>query len=127
MKAIRYTGLILFLFSLGLFIGSFFMSNFTLTEETFNSNVKEEHQERLRPALSSSFGKTYSPSIPFVKNIKKAIEKVNSEARANQEWDKVIYDDYTGLLTRASAEGFVPNNKVLVFILIYVVGTIGSL
>ena len=127
MKAIRFTGLILFLFSLGLFLGSFFMSSFTLTEETFTEIVKEEHQEKLKTALSSSFGQAYGSSIAFVNKIKGAVEKVNTEARANQEWDKVIYDDYAGSITRASAEGFVPNNEVLMFILIYVVGSIGSL
>ncbi len=127
MKAIRYTGLILFLFSLGLFLGSFFMSSFTLTEETFESIVKSEHQESLRPALSEVFGNKYLNSIPFVQEINRAVEEVNTQARANQEWDKVIYDDYTGSLARASAEGLVPNNKVLFFILIYVVGAIGAL
>ena len=107
MKAIRYTGLILFLFSLGLFLGSFFMSSFTLTEETFESIVKSEHQESLRPALSEVFGNKYFNSIPFVQEINRAVEEVNNEARANQEWNKVIYDDYAGSLARASAEGFV--------------------
>ena len=127
MKAIRFTGLVLFLFSLFLFLGSFFMSSFTLTEETFRTIVKEAHQEKLKPELASSFGKKYRSSIAFVNKVKGAVKKVNTEARANQEWDKVIYDDYAGSLTRASAEGFVPDNKALMFILIYVVGTIGSL
>lgn len=127
MKAIRYTGLILFLFSLGLFLGSFFMSSFTLTEETFESIVKSEHQESLRPALTEVFGNKYFNSIAFVKEINSAVEEVNTKARANQEWDEVIYDDYAGSLARASAEGLVPNNKILFFILIYVVGAIGAL
>ncbi|WP_370089901.1 4Fe-4S binding protein [Ekhidna sp.] len=127
MKAIRYTGLILFLFSLGLFLGSFFMSSFTLTEDTFKEIVKAEHQEILQPALSSVIDKEYAHSIPFVNDIQGAVEKVNEEARAKQQWDKVIYDDYAGSLTRASAKGYVPNNKLLVFLLIYVVGALGAL
>lgn len=127
MKAVRYTGLVLFLFSLGLFLGSFFMSTYTLSEETFNSIVKTEHQESLRPALQKVFGQAYSSSIPFVNTINSTVDEINNQARAEQQWDQVIYDDYAGSLARASAKGFVPNNKLLVFFLIYVVGAIGAL
>ena len=127
MKAIRYTGLVLFLFSLGLFLGSFFMSSFKLNENTFEAIVKKEHQETLMPEMLPLFGKEYKSSIPFVKDINQAIETVNKEARSNQEWDKVIYDDYAGSLARSSATGLVPENKLLFFILIYIVGAIGAL
>ncbi len=126
MKAIRYTGLILFLFSLGLFLGSFFMSSFTLTEDIFNSTVKKEHRESLKPRMAEMFGKKYKVSIPFVNDIKGSIEEVNIEARSNQEWSKVIYDDYAVSLARNSTR-FVPNDKIFLFILIYIVGTIGAL
>ena len=127
MKAIRLTGLILFLFSLGLFLGSFFMSSYTLSESTFTQIVKAEHQEILAPEISKMYGVTYSISIPFVNDINTAVEKVNTKARAEQRWDQVIYDDYAGALTRASSTGFVPENKLLVFFLIYIVGAIGSM
>ncbi|MEP1035194.1 4Fe-4S dicluster domain-containing protein [Ekhidna sp.] len=127
MKAIRYTGLILFLFSLGLFLGSFFMSSFTLKEDTFSSIVKTEHQESLKPAFQEVFGIEYASSVPFVNTINGIVEDANVRARIEQKWDQVIYDDYAGSLARASATGFVPDNKLLVFILIYVVGAIGAL
>ena len=127
MKTIRYTGLILFLFSLGLFLGSFFMSSYVLTEQTFESIVKREHQEKLKPAMESLFDKNYAISIPFVNAINEQIELVNQKARTEQRWSDVIYDDYSGALTRASTQGFVPNNKLLLFILIYVVGAVGAL
>ncbi|WP_462247866.1 4Fe-4S binding protein [Ekhidna sp.] len=127
MKAVRYTGLILFLFSLGLFLSSFFMSSFTLTQETFSSIVKTEHQELLKPALDDVIGRSYGTSIPFVNAINSAVGEVNDKARAEQRWNDVIYDDYVGNLTRASANGFVPENKLLVFLLIYVVGAFGAL
>lgn len=127
MKAIRYTGLVLFLSSLGLFLASFFMSGYRLTEDTFSSIVKEEHQELLRASFEEVFNKEYSLSIPFVNDLKSGIEKVNEEARSEQRWNEVIYDDYTGSLTRASVYGFIPSNNLLMFILIYVVGAIGAL
>ena len=125
MKAVRFTGLVLFLFSLGLFLGSFFMGSYTLTEQGFESIVKEEHQALLRGSLR--FNESYGSSISFVNHIKSAVENINGKARAEQRWGDVIYDDYGSSLTRASAEGFVAQNEGLLFILIYVVGAIGSL
>lgn len=127
MKAIRYIGLVLFLVALGLFLGSFFLSSFTLTESTFSAIVKSEHQPLLEPALSEMFDKPYHASIPFVNDLNDAVQKVNEEARANQQWDLVIYDDYTGALTRASVDGTVPQNKLLFFLIIYVGGALGAL
>lgn len=127
MKAIRYTGLVLFLFSLGLFLSSFFLSSFTLTEKSFASIVKTEHQDSLRPAFKEVFDKTYGVSIPFVNDIQGAVEQVNAKAKAEQRWNDVIYDDYAGSLARAAAKGFVPDNKLLTFILIYIIGAIGAL
>ena len=127
MKAIRLTGLVLFLFSLGLFLSSFFMSSFKLTQETFSSIIKPEHQETLQPAMMEMFDKEYALSIPFVNAINSAVKQVNTKARAEQKWDHVIYDDYAESLARASASGFVPENKLLIFTLIYVVGALGAL
>ena len=127
MKALRATGLILFLTGLGLFLGLFFMSSYTLTEEIFTSTIKEEHQEALRPALSGFFGEAYSVSIPFVNDMKGAIEKVNEEFRAAQAWDKVIYDDYISALTRASTKGLITSHTLILLILIFGLGTIGAM
>ncbi len=127
MKALRATGLILFLTGLGLFLGLFFMSSYTLTEEIFTSTIKEEHQEALRPALSGFFGEAYSVSIPFVNDMKGAIEKVNEEFRAAQAWDKVIYDDYISALTRASTKGLITSHTLVLLILIFGLGTIGAM
>ena len=125
MKAVRFTGLILFLFSLGLFLISFFLGTYELTDKSFSSIVKPEHQELLKE--SYDFNTPYSSSIAFVNHIKGGIEEINLKARAEQRWNDVIYDDYASALTRASATGAVADNELLFFFLIYVVGTIGAL
>ncbi|MEQ9468517.1 MAG: 4Fe-4S binding protein [Ekhidna sp.] len=127
MKLIRYSGLVLFLFSLGLFLGSFFLSSYSLTEKVFTSVIKSEHKGTLQPAMQDLFNKEYALSIPFVNDINEAIEAVNEKARSEQRWGDVIWDDYSGSLTRASNQGFVPENKLLLFFLIYVVGALGAL
>ena len=127
MKTIRLTGLVLFLASLTLFFGTFFLSSYTLTQDVFTAAVKPEHQEALKPALSEMFGHTYSVSVPFVNNIDAAIEKYNAEQAALQNWNERIFDDYGTTLTRAAASGPVQQNPLLLFILIFVVGAIGAL
>lgn len=127
MKAIRYTGLILFLFSLGLFLSLFFASSYQLTEKNFSEIVKTEHQKSLKQGMSEMFGKEYSLTIPFVSDVKNAVDKVNDKARSEQKWDEVIYDDYAGALTRASTQGLVTENTTLLFILVFIVGAIGGL
>lgn len=127
MKAIRYTGLLLFLFSLGLFLMLFFASSYKLTEKAFSETVKTEHQESLKNGMSEMFGKEYSLTIPFVNDVKDAVEKVNEKARAEQKWDQVIYDDYAGALTRASTQGMIIENTTLLFILVFIIGAIGGL
>ena len=127
MKAIRYTGLALFLFSLGLFLALFFVSTYKLTEEILASNVQERHLENLKGELSEIFDKEYSNSVPFVSEINGAVDRVNEKMRAQQRWDDVIYYDYAGSITRASVSGLIKDQTLLLFILIYVVGAIGAL
>lgn len=127
MKAIRYTGLILFLFSFFLFLGLFFMSTYTLTEESYSSIVKNEHRALLDSEFDQIIGKTYALSIPFVNDVNGAIESVNAEMRAAKKWDQVIYDQYASALTRASTHGMIRKHTTLLFLLVFVVGTIGAM
>lgn len=127
MKSLRSIGLILFLFSFGLFLGLFFMSEYALTEEIFEAKIKIEHQESLQPAMTEFFGKTYNTSFSFVNAISDAINKVNDEFRQAQQWDKVIYDDYVASLTKASTKGAVVEHTTLLFFLVFGVGLMGTL
>lgn len=127
MKAIRYTGLILFLFSFGLFLSLFFMSSYQLSEGTFAEKVKPEHQALLKASFEPLFGQAYHFSIPFVNAINGAIETVNDENRAQQKWDEIIYDDYAGALTRASTSGLITTHTSLLLALIFGIGTLGAL
>lgn len=127
MKAIRYIGLVLFLFSFGLFLSLFFMSDYRLYEEDFKNHVKPEHQEVLLPEMKAMFGVDYPFSIPFVNDINRSVEAVNSSARAEQRWDDVIYDDYAGVLTKASTHGLIVEQTEWLFILVFIVGILGAL
>ncbi len=127
MKIVRYTGLFLFLASLGLFLSLFFSSNYTLTEDILKANVKTEHFDNLRSALAHGFGQSFSLSIPFANNIQSAVDEINAQMRSEQKWDQVIYDDYVGGLTRASTSGLIVDQTPVLFILVFIVGAVGAL
>ncbi|XOV93164.1 MAG: 4Fe-4S binding protein [Bacteroidota bacterium] len=127
MKAIRWSGLFLFLISLGIFFSMFFMSKYTLTEEIFNTYIKAEHQEILAPKLSEIYQKPFSLSIPFVNYIDEVIKHYNADQAAKQNWDKRIFDDYGAILTRASAKGVIIDYPGFFFFLTFILGTVGSL
>ncbi len=127
MKSIRLTGLILFLASLGLFFGLIFMSEYTLTEEIFETHVKQEHQELIREELSPLFDQSYYLSIPFVNKINQSIDDYNAQQVAIQNWNGRIFDDYSTALIRASSKGVIVENPWLIFFLVFVIGSIGSL
>lgn len=127
MQIVRYIGLWLFLISVGLFLSLFFMSSYTLTEEIFYREVKESHQQLLLPEMKPLFGKTYDYTISFARAIDQATEHVNTQFRDKQQWDKVIYENYTSLLTREATSGLVVERPLLLFLLIFVGGSLGAL
>lgn len=127
MQFIRIVGLSIFLTALFLFISLLFVSDYTLTKEIFEKKVKAEHQEQLLPQFEKIFDKNYTTTFAFANEIKNTVENVNAEARAQQQWDKVIYDDYVGSLTKASTQGIIVDNTLLLFLLIFVGGTVGAL
>lgn len=127
MKLIRSTGLVFFLFALGLFLSLFLFSSYTLTQETFETLVKPEHQVGLRSGISPLFDKPYSSSISFSNAIEGVVTSFNAEMRAAQKWDQVIYDDYVGSLTRASTSGLIVEQTGLLLFLTFGLGTIGAL
>ena len=127
MKSIRYTGLLLFLFSFFLFLGLFFMSSYRLSETGYRSIVKTEHQEVLDAKFESIIDQTYSLSIPFVNAVNGAIDEVNAKMRAEQQWNKVIHVQYASSLTRVATKGLIKEQTTLLFILVFVVGCAGAM
>jgi len=62
--------------------------------------------------------------------ISKAIENANEAHTKNKEWDKKIYtksSDMAAMIGKKSANGFIPNNKGLMWFLTFGLGIIGAL
>ena len=127
MKAIRSIGLVTFLFSLGLFLATFFMGEYQLTEEIFTNNVAAKHQELLKPKLQDVLGRTFGQPAALSGAIKDALDAVDEELVKEERWSDRIFTNYDETLVRASAGGLITEYTTILFILVFVVGAIGAL
>jgi len=127
MKFIKNIGLSLFILSFSLFLGIFFLSDYKLTEEIFNSVVKEQHREILKPRIQFMFDENYSSNFNFISDFNNAFNQLNDELRSEEKWDQIIYDDYCFTITKASTQGLIKEKTVLLFFLTFILGTISAL
>ena len=113
MKLIQKLGLVLFLGGLLAFTIIPFLGNYQLSEEIVLSQTKEIHQESMNEILSPLYGKTYQTNFTFISEVNGKIDDYNQERKDNQQWDQVIWDDYTFPLTKASVQSPVKSQPLL--------------
>lgn len=105
MKILSRVGLGLFLIGFGLWLYTLTINEFTLTSAVLKKNLKEEHQTTLGVRLQPMLNKTYSSGWAFSYAFDKTLNTLNAEYKAAQQWDKVIYDEYSFAVTKAAAQG----------------------
>ena len=127
MKNIQKIGLAVFFLALIIFNVILFLGKFQLTEERLEEIAKDEHIEVLREELRPMFGETYSSSFAFVNNFNRHLDGYNDVQKDQQNWDRVIWDDYTLAAAKISSEGFVDNNRLPLLLLTLIMGSIGAL
>ena len=151
MKAIKNTGLVLFIFSLAVFVLSLTMSKHVLTEKVIREQVgKIHHQEMLLQQAGDLLEKEYANNVAFVKDLqpllyrtREALDKAAGVDPANgvwnainlpegvSEWDYRMGDgdisSYLFSLTKYSATGLLPGNTSLFFFLSLILGLLGAL
>ena len=112
-------GVVLILSSLFLWIGLLFSNSFSLNESVFNEVIADHQKELLKPKLEPLFSQSMSNVFSFSSNIKSAITDLNNELVSNSKNDQRIFDTYELSLTKASGNGFVSNNKLILFLLVF--------
>jgi ferredoxin-type protein NapH len=127
MKSLSTLGLTLFLTGFAVFILILTLGQFRLTEDALMRTLKPEHRAVLQPRLAPMLDQTYSNQIGFISDLNGAIEGYNNEVRAKQQWDKVIYDNYTFPLTQSASVGTVAEQPGLWFWLSIGLATLGGL
>ena len=149
MKSIKTLGLAIFIFSFTLWGVSVTLSKHVLTEDAV-STMKEYHGKMLKEVAGDLVGKEFSTNIAFINAIKpalnqtkEALDKACGVDPANGVWNATTLPDgvgewdyrmsdydvktYVASLTKATANGYLPNNAGLFFFLIFILGSIGAL
>ena len=104
------------------------MSNYKLTTESFTKAFQStSHQALLAPALQGMMNKDYVSKFGFIKDFKQAFNNVNETSKANQEWDKVIYDNYTFPIVKNSSIGPLSELLMPLFFICFILSCIGAL
>ncbi|MBD1396847.1 4Fe-4S binding protein [Pontibacter sp. JH31] len=127
MKIIQKVGLGLFWGALLLFNALLFMGEFRLTDEKLQQVTSEPHYEILRHELAPVLNKTYGSSFAFVSAFDRYVSDYNLKQQENEQWNRVIWDDYTFAATKVASEGLVAQNKLLLLLLTIGLGAIGAL
>ncbi|PRY87966.1 4Fe-4S binding protein [Mongoliibacter ruber] len=127
MKKIQILGLIIFILGLGIFSFIPFLGTYQLEQEIVQEKVKQEHQEQLLRVLKPMYGVEYESNFAFVSDFNQYFNEYNDELKANEEWDRVIWDNYAFDLTKASSHGAVKENPYFFLSISIFAGVIGAL
>lgn len=128
MKKMMQAGIAICLAGFLLFAGSFFGSTYSLTEKVLQSAINDTaHLRQITPATQPMFAKQYNTGFSFANDFKKAVDAINKKHVANQEWDQVIYTDYTFSVTKNATTGWVADNNkwiLLAFVICILAGAL---
>lgn len=116
---IKNIGAAIVLSALAIWIGLLFGNSFQLNETSFDKTVASEHRFLLKEKLAPAFESESSNVFSFTNKIVAAEAEVNKALEAEGKGDLKISDSYQIALTKASGMGFVSQNNVLLFFLVF--------
>ena len=80
MQLIQKSGLVIFLIGFGIFLASFFMESYTLTNDIVTNKLgNNESSSALISELKPVIGRSYANSFSFVSKVSESFEKVNEQ------------------------------------------------
>lgn len=120
-------GLFIFLAAFGLFVGTLGMNNYTLTSEILEKNFKEDVLLDAKIELAAMVDQSYSNSYTFTAELSEGIHQLNKVYNGQQAWDKKIYEDTILTIVKSSANGYLVDNKGIMFLLTFGIAILGAL
>ncbi|WP_435354520.1 4Fe-4S binding protein [Emticicia sp. SJ17W-69] len=120
-------GLFIFVAAFGLFIGTLGMNNYVLTFEVLEKNFKDDALVDVKIELASMIDQSYSNAYTFTAELSEGINQLNKVYNAQQAWDKKIYEDTILSIVKASASGYLADNKGIMFLLTFGMAILGAL
>ncbi|MEO5673647.1 MAG: 4Fe-4S dicluster domain-containing protein [Chitinophagales bacterium] len=127
MKILIKAGSAILVAVLLVFLSCFFGSSFKITHEALHKAINDKKQiDLIEPAVSGMLNREYGSVFSFVHDFKAAINNLNDENRKLQNWDHLIYNDYTFAVTKNSNYGFVSDHRLLLLLLLLFLIVAGS-
>jgi polyferredoxin len=127
MNTVQKIGLGAFVTGFLIWIVSLTLGQFTLTDQILKDNLKAEHYQVINPAVSDMIGATYANVFAFGMNFNAKVKQLNDNFKAKKEYNKVIYDNYTFSVAKASSAGPINEHTGLFFWLSFGLAIIGAL
>lgn len=141
---IQKVGIVLFSIALGVFIAALGMSRFELDETTLKENLGNDyHYSFVEQHLDEMRGVEYSTSFAFIKAYNSMLKKAQADIKMDVEqnkglttsdgeyWNTILQDykikDMRFPVAKASSQGFLPNNRGVIFFLSIILGILGAL
>lgn len=130
MKGIKLTGLVLLIAGIAIFSSQLFLGSYELDASAL-SDLNEKQERLLGDALEDQVvGNTYSSSFAISGDLRKIYEAANSEARAAERWDDVMYGsahDFAAPLVKEASQGMAATHSGLMLFLTFGLAVIGGL
>ena len=128
MRTLQKIGFALFLAGVLVFIGALSLSDYELTDQSFKASIQNEsHRELMQPVLIRMKDKTYSSSVSFIADFKENFNQINDRLKENQDWNHIIWTDYTFAIVKNSTVGAVKERAWVFFIACFILSGLGAL
>lgn len=133
MKTIKNAGLAIFLIGIVIFTFSIFFGSYNVSTAQFEEYYASRgfKSERFVANMKSNvLDKDFNSSFAISKAIVSSLESANGQHKANEEWDKVIWDkphDLSFSLVKPGGSGPIAENKGMFFFLTFGFAIIGGL
>ena len=124
---IQKLGLIIFIAAFGLFVGTLGMNNFVLTNEILEKNIKAEQLVEAQQQFAPMLDKNYSSLFGFASDITAGTSALNKAYDAQQAWNKKYAEDTILSIVKASSQGYLVDNKGIMFFLTFGMAIFGAL
>tara|TARA_R110000868_G_scaffold80081_6_gene227667 strand:+ start:7817 stop:9397 length:1581 start_codon:yes stop_codon:yes gene_type:complete len=133
MKTIKNIGLVIFLIGLAIFTTLPIVGTFKLDQSSFDTIITDKKIKSnifIKNIQDNVVGKTFNGMQALSPLISDALENANTAHTKNKEYDKKIYtssSDMAALIGKKSGNGFIAENKGLMWFFTFGLGIIGAL
>lgn len=131
LQNIQKVGLFVFLIGLAIFTASSFFGNYQVSQAIVDNTFTEQQLTNIGGELSEKIvGNSFNSPASLGSEIISIYEAKNEELKANQEWDKVMWDSPSGVafnVLKAADQSVFSKSPWLLFMLTFGLGILGAL